>query len=144
MNGSINKSNKAKLFAEQIHNHQFDKAGQPYINHLAFVAGLLANENDDVIATAWLHDSVEDTEVSLNDISELFGSVIADSVNAITKRQGESYQDYLSRVKSNDIARKVKIADLSHNMDLNRLVKVTEKDVARQQKYQKAKQFLLT
>ena len=144
MSGSINKSNKAKLFAELIHTNQFDKAGQPYINHLAFVAGLLANENDDVIATAWLHDSVEDTEVSLNDISELFGSVIADSVNAITKRQGESYQDYLSRVKSNDIARKVKIADLSHNMDLNRLVKVTEKDVARQQKYQKAKQFLLT
>lgn len=144
MNGSINKSNKAKLFAELIHANQFDKAGQPYVNHLAFVVGLLANENDDVIATAWLHDSVEDTEVSLNDISELFGSVIADSVNAITKRQGESYQDYLSRVKSNDIARKVKIADLTHNMDLSRLAKVTEKDIARQQKYQQAKQFLLT
>ena len=90
MNGSINKSNKAKLFAELIHTNQFDKAGQPYVNHLAFVADLLSDENDDVIATAWLHDSVEDTDVSLNDISELFGSVIADSVNAITKRQGEN------------------------------------------------------
>ena len=135
---------KAKQFAQHIHANQQDKAGQPYINHLAFVAGLLANENDDVIATAWLHDSVEDTEVSLSDISELFGSVIADSVNAITKRQGESYQDYLSRVKANDIARKVKIADLTHNMDLSRLAKVTEKDIVRQQKYQQAKLFLLT
>lgn len=144
MSGLVNKSNKAKSFAERIHHHQFDKAGQPYINHLAFVAGLLANENDDVITTAWLHDSVEDTEVSLNDISEIFGSVIADSVNAITKRQGESYRDYLSRVKSNDIARKVKIADLTHNMDLSRLTEVTEKDISRRKKYQQAKQFLLT
>lgn len=135
---------KAKQFAKQIHAHQRDKAGQPYFNHLAFVAGLLANENEDVVATAWLHDSVEDTETSLRDISMMFGCVIADSVNAITKRKGENYQDYLLRVKSNDIARKVKIADLTHNMDLSRLTNITEKDIARQHKYRQAKQFLQT
>ncbi|MFK5041826.1 guanosine-3',5'-bis(diphosphate) 3'-pyrophosphohydrolase, partial [Glaesserella parasuis] len=58
--------------------------------------------------------------------------------------KGESYETYLKRVKANDIARKVKIADLTHNMDLSRLAKVTEKDIVRQQKYQQAKLFLLT
>ncbi|MGQ0285852.1 HD domain-containing protein [Pasteurellaceae bacterium 22721_9_1] len=135
---------KAKQFAQKAHEKQLDKAGQPYINHLQFVADLVKNESDEVVATAWLHDSVEDTETSLSDISALFGKVVADSVNAITKRQGENYQDYLLRVKSNEIARKVKIADLTHNMDLSRLSITTEKDLSRQRKYQQAKQFLQT
>ncbi|MBN6711127.1 HD domain-containing protein [Haemophilus haemoglobinophilus] len=135
---------KAKQFAYKAHANQFDKAGQPYINHLQFVANLVADQSDEVIATAWLHDSVEDTETSLGDISFLFGETIATAVDAITKRKSEVYQDYLLRVKSNDIARKVKIADLTHNMDLSRLPKMTEKDLARQIKYQQAKQFLQT
>lgn len=135
-------SEQAKIFAQKIHEQQFDKAGQPYISHLQFVASLVAMESDEVVATAWLHDSVEDTKTSLADISALFGAVVADSVNAITKRQGEDYQDYLVRVKSNNIARKVKIADLTHNMDLSRLPKITSKDLARYEKYQRAKQFL--
>lgn len=135
---------RAEQFAKQVHQNQLDKAGQPYINHLKFVADLVANENDEVIATAWLHDSVEDTNTSLSEIATLFGQAVANSVNALTKRQGEPYQDYLLRVKSNEIARKVKIADLTHNMDLSRLPKLHEKDFARQQKYQQAKQFLQT
>lgn len=133
---------QAEQFATQVHQNQLDKAGQPYINHLKFVAELVANESDEVVATAWLHDSVEDTETSLKEIAALFGQDIAESVSAITKRSGENYQNYLLRVKSNDIARKVKIADLTHNMDLNRLPKITEKDLIRQKKYQQAKQFL--
>ncbi|ARB76498.1 HD domain-containing protein [Pasteurella multocida] len=144
MHGLISISDKAKLFAEQIHANQFDKAGSPYICHLSFVAEMLTGEHDDVIAVAWLHDSVEDTETSLGDISALFGEVVAAAVNAITKRQGECYQSYLLRVRSNEIARKVKIADLTHNMDLSRLPKITEKDLSRQRKYQQAKQFLQT
>ena len=56
--------------------------------------------------------------------------------------KGESYDKYLSRVKANPIARLVKIADLTHNMDLSRLPVVTEKDLARKEKYVKAKAFL--
>ncbi|HDR0635835.1 HD domain-containing protein [Pasteurella multocida] len=144
MSGLISKSDKAKLFAEQMHANQFDKAGSPYICHLSFVAKILASENDDTIAVAWLHDSVEDTETTIDDIKYLFGESIADAIDAITKRQGEDYQDYLVRVKSNEIARKVKIADLTHNMDLSRLYRITEKDLSRQRKYQQAKQFLQT
>ncbi|QIW15927.1 guanosine-3',5'-bis(diphosphate) 3'-pyrophosphohydrolase [Pasteurellaceae bacterium RH1A] len=137
-------SQKAAQFAQQAHQNQLDKAGQPYIYHLKFVADLLSHEDDIVIATAWLHDSVEDTQMSLGEISVLFGQAIAKAVEAITKRKGESYQDYLGRVKANEIARKVKIADLTHNMDLSRLPNPTEKDRLRQQKYQQAKHFLLT
>lgn len=135
-------SRKAEEYAKSIHSHQLDKAGKPYIEHLAFVASLVAHQADEVIATAWLHDSVEDTETTLDDIARLFGNVIAEAVNAITKRQGETYQDYLLRVKSNDIARKVKIADLTHNMDLSRLLCVTEQDRKRVEKYQMALEFL--
>ncbi|ATF73978.1 HD domain-containing protein [Pasteurella multocida] len=135
---------KAKQFAQKIHAQQFDKAGKPYINHLQFVADFVSNESDEVVATAWLHDSVEDTETEITDILALFGKTVADSVSSITKQQGENYQDYLVRVKSNEIARKVKIADLTHNMDLSRLSTITEKDLYRQRKYQRAKQFLQT
>lgn len=142
MNGSVSKSNKAKLFAERKHANQLDKAGASYVFHLSFVAEMLAGEQDDVIATAWLHDSVEDTETTLIEIRNLFGESIADAVDAITKRDGEKYQSYLQRVKSNEIARKVKIADLTHNMDLTRLPQITDKDLERSAKYQQAKQFL--
>lgn len=124
--------------------YQFDKAGKPYVEHLAFVADLVADQSNEVIATAWLHDSVEDTDTTLEEIAKMFGSVIVEAVNAITKRQGETYQDYLLRVRANDIACKVKIADLTHNMDLSRLPKITEKDLSRRKKYQQAIQFLQT
>ncbi|AMW17147.1 HD domain-containing protein [Glaesserella parasuis] len=137
-------SHKAKLLAKQLHANQVDKAGKAYVEHLQSVADGLVQPTDDELAVAWLHDSVEDTTISLAQIKAEFGSVIANAIGAITKRKDEPYETYLKRVKANDIARKVKIADLTHNMDLSRLAKVTEKDIARQQKYQQAKLFLLT
>ncbi|MDW0873148.1 hypothetical protein P2J40_14070, partial [Mannheimia haemolytica] len=71
----------------------------------------------------------EDTQCSINDIRHIFGDVIADAVEAITKKQGESYFCYLDRVKSNPIAKVVKLADLTHNLCLERLPKITEKDL---------------
>lgn len=77
MSGS-SKSNKAKLFAERKHTNQFDKAGDPCVFHLSFVAETLAGEQDDVIiATAWLHDSAEDTKTTFAEIKNLFGEPIA-------------------------------------------------------------------
>ncbi|MCQ9121578.1 HD domain-containing protein [Rodentibacter pneumotropicus] len=137
-------SEQARLLAEQLHANQLDKAGKPYIHHLSFVADLLNGQADEIIATAWLHDSVEDTSISLCEIQTRFGKRIAEAVNAITKRKNEPYDHYLSRVKANSIARQVKLADLSHNMDLSRLAVVTRKDKERIAKYQKATQFLQT
>jgi len=59
-----------------------------------------------------------------------------------TKKKGENYQSYLNSVKKNELARVVKLADLRHNSDLTRLAKVTEKDIERKEKYQKAIDFL--
>ncbi len=64
------------------------------------------------------------------------------AVCAITKIQGEDYSAYIERVKVNPLAREVKIADLKHNMDLSRLLSVTEKDLARVEKYKMALSIL--
>lgn len=120
-----------------------DKAGKPYIEHLQAVVNNLHNPTDEMIAVAWLHDSVEDTSITLNYIASEFGQIVTSAVKAISKREGEDYQDYLCRVKQNPIAKMVKIADLIHNSDLTRLVKITEKDIARRNKYLIARDFLL-
>lgn len=135
-------STRAELFARSIHANQVDKAGEPYIRHLQAVVNNLVEPTEDMVAVAWLHDSVEDTETTFDDLIHYFGSSVAQAVDAITKRKGEMYADYLNRVKANPIARLVKIADLSHNMDLSRLLKITEKDLERKAKYIKAKEFL--
>ncbi|HHF6557548.1 TPA: HD domain-containing protein [Haemophilus influenzae] len=135
-------STRAELFAKSIHHNQIDKAGKPYAEHLQAVVNNLVEPTEEMIAVAWIHDSVEDTEITLNDLSRYFGDIVSDAVSAITKVKDESYDKYLSRVKANPIARLVKIADLTHNMDLSRLPVVTEKDLARKEKYVKAKAFL--
>ncbi|MEG9482766.1 HD domain-containing protein [Mannheimia indoligenes] len=133
---------QAEQFARQLHYGQTDKAGKPYIEHLAFVAENISTKNKETEAVAWLHDSVEDTQCSINDIRHIFGDVIADAVEAITKKQGESYFCYLDRVKSNPIAKVVKLADLTHNLCLERLPKITEKDLKRAEKYKSALEYL--
>ena len=133
---------RAELFAKSIHHNQVDKAGKPYAEHLQAVVNNLVEPTEEMIAVAWLHDSVEDIEITLNDLSRYFGDIVSDAVSALTKKKDESHDKYLSRVKANPIARLVKIADLTHNMDLSRLPVVTEKDLARKEKYVKAKAFL--
>lgn len=142
----IDKIQQAKELAFKIHANQTDKAGAPYTLHLETVASKLTEqgENEDVIVVGWLHDSVEDTDITIGEIRDLFGDDISTAVDAITKRKNEPYQDYLQRVKTNEIARIVKLADLAHNMDLSRLCNITDKDLKRLEKYKQAKAFLLS
>lgn len=133
---------KAEQLARKWHSGQKDKAGKPYIEHLTFVVAHLDERNQETETVAWLHDSVEDTSATLKDIQLIFGKTVAEAVNAITKRRGESYADYLCRVKSNPIARIVKLSDLKHNSDLSRLSQITDRDLKRKEKYLKAIQFL--
>ncbi len=121
-----------------------DKAGKPYVQHLQAVANNLIEPTDEMLAVAWLHDSIEDTSITYDELNTKFGKTVSDAVDAISKRSGENYDDYLVRVKENSTTCLVKIADLKHNADLTRLPKITEKDVARQHKYQKVIQFLLS
>ena len=87
---------------------------------------------------------VEDTEWSLDDLrTEGIWPEIVEGVDAITKRAGEAYECYLDRVKANPLALAVKLADLTHNMDLSRIATPTEKDFARIEKYRWAVDYLL-
>ena len=73
-----------------------------------------------------------------------FGPETAAAVDAVSRRDGEEWDDYLKRVKQNPIARQVKISDLIDNSNLSRLQDVTMRDVERQARYNRALKYLLT
>jgi len=121
--------------AHQAHAGQLDKAGHPYIDH-----PLAVMEQVDTLAAkivAVLHDAVEDSDLTIEQlVSQGFPATVTDSIAAITKIEGESYEEYLERVMSNPLALQVKVADMTHNLDLTRIAKPTAKDFARTEKYQ--------
>ena len=134
-------SEKAYEIAKKAHLGQVDKAGEDYIKHPEKVASFV--KTDEEKAVAYLHDVIEDTELTLEDLNKYdFSKEVLEAVDIITKKRGEDYQSYLNSVKKNKLARAVKLADLRHNSDLTRLAKVTEKDIKRKEKYQKAIDFL--
>ena len=134
-------SEKAYEIAKKAHLGQVDKAGEAYIKHPEKVASFV--KTDEEKAVAYLHDVIEDTELTLENLYEYdFSKEVIEAVDIITKKRGEDYQSYLNSVKKNKLARAVKLADLRHNSDLTRLTKVTEKDIKRKEKYQKAIDFL--
>lgn len=134
-------SEKAYEIAKRAHLGQIDKAGEDYIKHPEKVASFV--NSDEEKAVAYLHDVIEDTELTLEDLREYgFSEEVLKAVDVITKKKGQDYQTYLNSVKGNKLARVVKLADLRHNSDLTRLINITEKDIERKEKYQKAIDFL--
>ena len=131
----------AKAWAYRHHAGQKDKAGLPYITHPEQVSGRLSSPEDQVVA--WLHDTVEDTGLTLREIEEQFGKETAAAVDAISRRADEEWADYLLRVKRNETARRVKISDLIDNSNLSRIPDVSMRDVERQLKYNQALRFLM-
>lgn len=134
-------SEKAYEIAKKAHLGQIDKAGEDYIKHPEKVASFV--NSDEEKAVAYLHDVIEDTELTLEGLREYgFSEEVLKAVDVITKKKGQDYQTYLNSVKENKLARVVKLADLRHNSDLTRLINITEKDIERKEKYQKAIDFL--
>lgn len=132
---------KAMLFAYNAHSGQFDKSGIPYIMHPFHVAESMRDEDSTTVAL--LHDIVEDTKYTKEDlINAGFPNYIVDAVVTLSRKSNESYMDYIRRVKRNNIAKVVKLADLEHNSDLSRIDKITEEDLKRVKKYNKAKNIL--
>lgn len=149
---------KAFLLAKEKHR------GQKYSNEEYFdchVVGVVHNVlelldssgvskgrfRDRLIIVALLHDVVEDSDVTVEDIEEGFGSLISSAVDAISKRDGENYDDYLERVDSNALARIVKIEDIRFNLG-NVLIELAEGNenpkLGRLKiKYEKANNFLI-
>lgn len=105
---------KALQFAARKHAGQMRNNGDTYIIHPIRVAQEVKTAEQKVIAL--LHDVLEDTDTTFSELEELFGTPIADAVEALTHREGESYVDYIERVKQNPDAVQVKIADICDNL----------------------------
>lgn len=132
---------KAMKIAYQLHHGQVDKAGVPYIFHPIHLAEQMHDEY--TICTALLHDTVEDTELSHEQLADLFPKEIADAVKLLTHDGSCDYITYIRKIRANSIARAVKLADLRHNSDLTRVPFPTEKHLAKvEQQYALAIQIL--
>jgi (p)ppGpp synthase/HD superfamily hydrolase len=99
---------------------------QSYNAHLSEVAKTVkamvvdTKFEEDALHVAWLHDAVEDKHITLKMLKKLgYNNRVIDALNAITKRDDESYEDYLKRVMGNKLAKKVKIADVTANLNEN-------------------------
>ena len=132
---------KALALAVKHHRGAIDKGGNAYIFHPILVSLQLNTVSERTVAL--LHDIVEDTVITLDDLIEEFPQEIIQAVDSITRREEEDREHYLQRVKANKIARMVKIADLINNSDLSRIPAPCKKDFERIKKYEKEIQFLM-
>jgi len=132
---------KAMQLCFDSHKEQVDKSGMPYIFHPLILAEQMDTEETTIVAL--LHDVVEDTHVTLEDLRSMgFGETVLEAINLMTHEKGVPYMEYVAAIKKNPIARQVKIADLRHNSTLSRLDSVGQKDLERVAKYNKALDFL--
>lgn len=132
---------RAILKATRYHVAQRDKVGEPYILHPIRVMLTVSSLPERCVAV--LHDVLEDTSCTEQELRENFTNEIVNAVVAITKVEGETYQEYLKKVKANPIARTVKIADVRDNASPIRLYKLDPKTVQRLTlKYLKAIKYL--
>lgn len=133
---------RAIEIAAAAHAGQVDKAGQPYILHPLRVMLRVASIDERMAAV--LHDVVEDTSVSLDQlVAEGFPGEVIEAVRALTKLPGESRIDAARRAAVNPVARAVKLADNAENMDLSRIANPGEKDFARLKEYEAVRVLLL-
>ena len=131
----------AKRLAKEKFKGITDKAGKDYFEgHLTSVAENTTTIQGEIVA--YLHDIIEDTDTTYEELLDMFGHQIALAVDYLTHRDDEDYFDYVEKIKENRLAREVKLADLKSNMDLSRLNKTTDKDKKRLEKYKKAYKIL--
>ena len=135
------RTEKAMQIAYEAHHGQVDKSGVPYIFHPIHLAEQMKTEEACIVAL--LHDVVEDTDITFEQLEKEFSTTVIEALKLLTHDDSVEYMEYVKKLKSNPIARTVKLADLSHNSDKTRLKKVTEKDLRRQEKYKKAIQILI-
>ncbi len=132
---------KAMKLCFEAHKDQTDKSGMPYVFHPFHVAEQMPDEKTTIVAL--LHDVIEDTPFTLRDLREMgFEQDVLDALALMTHDDNVPYMDYVARIKENDIARTVKLADLRHNSDLTRLDEITETARKRVEKYRAAIQLL--
>lgn len=108
----------ARRLARERHEGQKDKQGRDYYEaHLVPISELLADHGEDAAITGMLHDIVEDTPTTLDELRELgVPEAVVRAVDSVTERQGEAYEDLIARACADPLGRRVKLADNTHNL----------------------------
>jgi len=132
--------NRAYVFAMKAHGSQTRASGDPYFSHPLEVAGILTRYKVDsaTIITALLHDTIEDTDATVDDIEELFGNEVSRLVNGVTKltriefqsdqaKQAENFRKFVLAMSEDIRVLLVKLADRLHNMRTLHFIKKPEK-----------------
>ena len=135
---------RAIEIAVQAQKGASDKGGTPYILHSLAVMHNLDTDDEKIVGV--LHDVVEDTQWTFEKLlDEGFSVTVVDALRSVTKQEGgEDYFDFIQRSKKNPLGRKVKIADIQHNMDVTRIKVISDKDATRLNKYKKALEILIS
>lgn len=133
---------RAIEIAARTHAGQVDKGGAPYILHPLRVMLRVAPGAQQIVAV--LHDVVEDSEVTFEDLErEGFSAEVINGLRAVTKVEGESYEDFVARAALDPVGKAVKLADLMENSDLSRIAEPSQKDLERVEKYGRAIRYLM-
>jgi len=134
-------TNRAMQIAYRAHHGQTDRSGVPYVFHPFHLAEQM--ETEETTVAALLHDVAEDTELTLDDLREMgIPERVLEALALLTHDPAVPYLEYVARLKDNEIARAVKLADLKHNSDLTRLNRVGPRDLERVEKYRRAMEIL--
>jgi (p)ppGpp synthase/HD superfamily hydrolase len=132
---------RALQIAVKSHAGVKDRSGVPYIFHPIRV--MLRCRNEDAKIVALLHDVVEDTDVTFEQVAaEGFSESVMAALRLVTHAPEDSYEDYVEKIAANPIAVEVKLADLEDNSDIRRLQKFDEKTAQRFGRYLRAYRFL--
>lgn len=123
------------FLATEAHHGQFDRGGNPYILHPLAVMHMLGNREEELLCVALGHDLIEDTYVTHELLDNRFGYFVADTIDLLTKKEGQSLEEYKNGIFSSKAAMEVKMCDLRHNSDVTRLKGIREKDLERVAKY---------
>jgi len=133
---------RAIEIAARTHAGQTDKGGAPYILHPLRVMLRVAPGAQQIVAV--LHDVVEDSDVTFEDLErEGFSAEVVKGLRAVTKVEGESYEDFVARAALDPVGKAVKLADLMENSDLSRIAEPSQKDLERVEKYGRAIAYLM-
>lgn len=134
-------TNEAMKIAYAAHHGQVDKGGIPYIFHPYHLAEQMKDEYTTCVAL--LHDVVEDTEITLEELAKTFPPEVVEAIGIMTHKKDEPYLEYVARIKTNPLAKTVKLADLQHNCDESRLENADEATLSYyREKYRKAFEIL--
>jgi len=114
---------KAYNFAKEIHRGQYRDEGSPYITHIDGIIDILENELNDHNYYKWavvaLHDVLEDSDVTYEELKNKFGYIIAKEVDLLTKKQGYDIEQYIKQMEEYEYSAtviKIKLSDRLHNV----------------------------